>query len=175
MDIKPAERLALIMLADIYEHLGIQADTGLDTKFLRNALHGGHDWALEWDMSGIVSVEPKPSTLAGEVADILQMYISVENSYAALSDAERATIEDWRVKFPGFDGNNEGAHMSVARFLIEDMGRFAEFKNRALNSHSHTLSRARAMLEVYQPLARTMGFKHHEMGLEHLTAIANAK
>jgi hypothetical protein len=39
------EKLMLVMLADIHEHLGIK-DRSVDGAFVRAAIAGGHSWAL---------------------------------------------------------------------------------------------------------------------------------
>ena len=60
------------------------------------------------------------------------------------------------VRFRGFDGNNEGEHLSIALFLIEEMNRFSKFKGRELNSHSPTLERYRRMLAIFLPMRATL-------------------
>jgi len=55
-------------------------------------------------------------------------------------------------KFYGFDGNNEGEYMSIARFLVEKMGRFESFKGRNFNSHVPLVDRYRVMIAAFEPI-----------------------
>ena len=54
------------------------------------------------------------------------------------------------VKLLGFDGNNEAEYCSIARFMIEDLGRWALFKRRELNCHYPSLYHHRRMLQEYR-------------------------
>ncbi len=165
MELRPAERLILAMLAEIQEHLAVKGDT--DTKFLQAALYGGHDWALEWDMPGIALVQPTSEDLAARVANILDMYDMMELSFEDLSAGEKAGLEEWQVQFRGFDGNHETEYMSTARFFVESMDRFTRFKGRDFNSHAPTVQRALSMLAVFEPLRAGTATRS---GLPRLTA-----
>jgi uncharacterized protein YfbU (UPF0304 family) len=70
-----------------------------------------------------------------EVAEVLEMYRGL---HAAAG-----------VTFEGFDGNNETEHYAYAQFMIQELGRWAEFKNSDLNSHAERLARYRRMLQVW--------------------------
>jgi hypothetical protein len=66
-----------------------------------------------------------------------------------------------KIKFNGFDGNNETKHMNIARFLIKEMGHFTEFKDRGgyrgdINSHFPTLDVYRRMLSVFTPIRKKL-------------------
>jgi uncharacterized protein YfbU (UPF0304 family) len=77
--------------------------------------------------------EEIPPAVCEEVTEILEMY--------------RALHPVCDKSFPGFDGNDEVPHYSYARFMIEDMGRWIEFKDDDINSHT-------AMLPTYQAMLR---------------------
>ncbi len=155
LEIRPVDRIMLVMLSEIYDALKIRGE--INTEFLRGVIFGGRDWALEWDMSGLTTVEPDDYNVVKEVVDILDMYDMLELSFDDLKPADRPTIEEYLVRFPGFDGNNETAHMGIARFLVDDMGRWSRFKGKDFNSHHETLTRAREMLRRYNPLRAKTG------------------
>ena len=157
MEIRPVERLILTMLTEIYDNLKIKGE--IDASLVRSALYGGHSWVFDWEMPGISKVEDKPERLVRETVNILDMYDFLELSFADLGQDDRVGIDDWRVRFPGFDGNNETDHMGIARFFIEELGRFDRFKGRSLNSHHPTLDRARAMLRTFEPIRAATGMR----------------
>lgn len=173
MELRPAERLILLMLSEIYDHLGIDGET--DTKLLRGAIFGGHGWALDWDMPGVTQVEETDRAIVSEVVDFLDMYDMIELSLADLSAADCAALPDWKLRFRGFDGNNETTYMSVARFMVAEMGRFSAFKGRDFNSHAPVVDRARAMYRVYEPLRPGTAHRNPpRLTLDDLKAIAAA-
>ncbi|MCU6618544.1 YfbU family protein [Achromobacter mucicolens] len=83
--------------------------------------------------------------------------LDVLDLYRAIEDIKRATKDDRLLGhrysfFPGFDGNNETAHMGFCRFLIETQGKFQEqkqylLKNDNLNSHMPMIEKYIRMLE----------------------------
>ena len=80
-----------------------------------------------------------------EVIEILTMFDTIKFSYNSLQ--EKADIDESKIEFPGFDGNNESDQASYARFLcIKDNG-FSELINRInVNSHIPMLPKYRKML-----------------------------
>lgn len=157
MDLRPADKLIILMLSEIYDHLGVQGET--DTDFLRSAIFGGHNWALDWRLPGITQTETAPPAVVSETVNLLEMYDMLERSFDALGPEDRADIEAWTIEFRGFDGNNETTHMSVAQFLVEKMDRFARFAGREFNSHAPSLGMAGRMFEVYEPLRAGVGLR----------------
>lgn len=178
MELKKSERLILVMLADIYEKLGIK--NSVDTKLLTSAIHSDNTWALSWELQGIVGYSPDPTPPAvREVVDILDMWSFIEEAYAIFGVLERkkiATDADpfgTNVQFTGFDGNNETEHTSIARFLIEDMGRFSRFKGRDLNSHHPTIETYRRMFAVFEPIRKTL--VNRRLTADQVIALLNAE
>jgi uncharacterized protein len=90
--------------------------------------------------------------LSREVLDILSMYRALNFSYDKLQ--EKTGIDDWRVKFAGFDGNHpvEGSMMAYARWFCNSHGgRFTELdRGDDFNSHAEMLDRYRAMLKEWK-------------------------
>ena len=161
MELSKGEKLILIMLCEIYEHLKIK--NGTDAKFVQEAIYSGNLWGLEWKFPGIFDqIEPDPEVIT-EVTSILEMWSVIEASYKQLSAGDKAQIEKEAapagkfVEFPGFDGNQEPWHLNVAVCLVQDLGRFAEFKSRDLNSHLPLLGGYKRMLVRFTPLLRSMG------------------
>lgn len=161
MKLTNSEKLILVMLAAIHEKLGI--DNSVDTKLLTNAIHSNNTWALSWELQGIVGDSPDPTPHeVSEVTDILDMWSFIEEAYGTFGAPEKKKIETeadpfgTRVQFSGFDGNNETEHLSIARFLVEDMGRFSRFKGRDLNSHHPSIETYRRMSAVFEPIRKTL-------------------
>jgi uncharacterized protein YfbU (UPF0304 family) len=46
--------------------------------------------------------------------------------------------------------------MGIARFLVDEMGRFAEFADRELNSHMPRVDMYRRMLKVFTPMRSSL-------------------
>jgi uncharacterized protein YfbU (UPF0304 family) len=112
---------------------------------------------LAWKYSGIFSKDKEETPpVVKEVCDILDMWSCMEHSIERLTEQDKLTVlaeagaTALDIKFEGFDGNNEGEHGSVARFLIRDLERFQTFKDRAdLNSHFPYLDTYRRMAEAF--------------------------
>lgn len=155
MKVTNAEKLIIGLLAEIHEKLGIQ--NGIDSKFVQNALYDDHTWAIPWVLPGVFGDTANDEEIPDEVSetsDILSMWDIVEYNLQQMEAEGQQKIRDkYRfVEFFGFDGNNEAQHLSVARFLIHEMGRFQQFKDRELNSHMPTLSIYRPMVKVHKSL-----------------------
>ena len=173
------EKLITLMLADVVEKLGIQADT--DITLVRNVIYGGHYWALGWEMPGVFHGHIDKRSRVSFVVDVLDMWTFLEEAYERLSDeakqrlaAEAAPFGE-RVQFSGFDGNNEGEYMSIARFLVDDLGRFSRFRedHRDLNSHHPTLEAYARMVRAFEPIRR--GLIGRSMTVDEMTTVLNAR
>lgn len=46
MKLSDGEKLILLMVSDIYEHLGLEWDTGLDPSLIKSAIHEDQMWGL---------------------------------------------------------------------------------------------------------------------------------
>ena len=141
------EKLLAIMLCDIMKKVG--ADSDIEPDFVADAIHGGQLWALKARYSGIFHGEDHSEDTAREVGKILSMCSFVEWSINQLPAAEQAEIpaED-KIVFVGFDGNNE-EHFSVAKFMVEKMGDFAEFKGRDFNSHAPMVTQYNRQVDAW--------------------------
>lgn len=156
-----SEKLLLMMICEIYKQVGIVGE--FNPAFIEEAVYRGHCWALKWKYGTIFHDHERDPKIADEVFDILKMWSAVERCYGGLSVNDRARIQDDLrilgddIKFPGFDGNSEGDHLSTAGFMINNLGHFPEFSDRALlNSHSATLPSHRRMLESFTATQRAI-------------------
>ena len=87
-----------------------------------------------------------------------------------LSAADRAALPaNSDHVFVGFDGNHDD-HYGVAHMFIENMARWGEFKERALNSHRTVLPKYRRMLVAYKDIGPTQD----GLSLADLQTILNA-
>ena len=89
-----------------------------------------------------------------EVIDILSMFRALKDGYDAMPS--KAGVDDWAVKFSGFDGNGETRYMAYARFYCKgDGGRFTELHggHDDFNSHAPTLDRYRRQLQAWRASA----------------------
>lgn len=160
VQISDGEKLILMLLGDITKHLKIKGE--IDLGFLASAIYGGHYWGLEWEYSGLFHRHVDSKKTLSEVVDILDMWTFLERGHEKLSKKEKIDVEAQAepfgkyVVFPGFDGNNEGEHASIAQFLINDLGRFSRFKGRDINSHHISVPAYRRMLAVFLPLRQKL-------------------
>jgi uncharacterized protein len=162
MKLTNPERLILMMLAEIHEAMNIK--DGVDADFVKSAIHADNTWALSVRFPGIFgdNTEGFPPHVS-EVADILDMWTLIEESYEGFGPQDRKKVETdaapfgSKVKFRGFDGNNETELLSVADFFIEHMDSYQQFKGRDLNSHGMPpIDAYRRMLAVWVPLQASL-------------------
>ncbi|MFN3364596.1 MAG: YfbU family protein [Allorhizobium sp.] len=150
------EKLIVAMLSDLLK--ANKVDSEIDPKFIMSAIYGGHYWALNWELSGLFHDHEDRKQVVSFVVDVLDMWDFIETGYSRLSDGDKLRVETEaapfgkHVAFRGFDGNNETTYMSVARFLIGDMGRFQRFKGRELNSHMPMIDGYQRMFRAFEPM-----------------------
>jgi uncharacterized protein YfbU (UPF0304 family) len=154
------EKLTLIMLSQLFKHLEVESE--IDPDFVEAAIDGGHYWGLEWQYPGVFHGHEDNRAVVSEVADVLEMWWALETGFARLSkkDKDRVAKEaspfGKHVVFDGFGGNFESEHLGVARFLINKLDRFSDFKGRDLNAHLPMIDTYRRMLSVFMPIRRTL-------------------
>ncbi len=89
-----------------------------------------------------------PEEVSEEVLSILDMHRAMRFSLGEKPDP--VYLE--KVKFLGFDANNEGEHLSFARFFSEEGKKYPELQ--IYNSHHSTLPRYRKMLAEWTRMKR---------------------
>lgn len=167
------EKLLISMVATIMKHENV--DGGVNPEFVEDAMSSGHYWALDWEYPGIYHSHVDSRSAVSETINILEMWYRLEEGYANLSAEAKAQLakdaEPWgsMVRFPGFSGNEETEHLSIARFLVERMHRFGGFAERDLDSHVPILDDHRRALQVFEPLRRDLVGR--TLGLTQMTQI----
>jgi uncharacterized protein YfbU (UPF0304 family) len=174
MKLGDGEKLILIMLSDIYEKIGINGE--INPGFVREVVLSGHTWALHWKYPGVFEDQNSgdPPEVS-QVVDILDMWSMIEDSFNDLPAADQALVKkaatrNWQ--FLGFDGNHETQHMSIARFFVEHLDRFTEFKGRSLNSHIKSVPGYMLMLPIFESIRS--GLHGRTLNAEELIQILNA-
>lgn len=168
------EKMLILMMGDLYKALKIK-DAESDPAFLADVIYGGHYWAPKWDLQGVFHDHVDNPRDLNHVVDVLDMWSFIEEGYERLSDAQKAAVAEQvgplgeSVRFDGFDGNNEASQMSIARFLVEKMGRFQRFKNRSFNSHCPTYSRYSRMVRQFEPMRASLAGGH--LGAQQIIAL----
>jgi uncharacterized protein len=156
MKLTDGEKLILTMLCELYEKMKV--DGGIDPKFIRSAIYRDHTWAIGWEYTGIPFERKDAPPIVKEVVEVLDMWGFIEEAYEVLSEEDKAIIEKEAdpfgkdPKFSGFDGNNEASHMSVAMFLVDDLGRFQRFKGRDMNSHVPSVDTYKRMYRIFETM-----------------------
>lgn len=156
------EKLITLMLCELYKRHKI--DGKIDPLFVEEVLLGGHYWGLEWQFPGIFHGDEDNKATVDEVVDILDMWSFLEESYAELSKKDKDSVQKEarhfgkHVIFPGFDGNKEAEHLHIAKFLINKLDRFTEFKGRDLNSHVPLIQVYRHMVRVFESMRTNLDF-----------------
>jgi uncharacterized protein len=151
------DRLVMMMLRDVMKHLKVKGE--IDPDFVAEAIWGGHLWGLDWEYQGLFNEHKDRRSAVSDVVNILEMWTLIEISLGKLSQQDRSRVEkeaSMSTTFIGFDGNYETEYLSITRFLIEQLGRFTNFKGRELNSHCPVLDRYQGMLWRFEPLRQSL-------------------
>jgi uncharacterized protein len=174
MKLSDGEKLIFLMLADIYKNLKIK-NGEFDPNFVSNTIFHDHLRGFNWRYHSIPFEDSEQPPEVSETADILDMWWLVERAYEKLSPAGKTKIKDAtgrsEAEFIGFDGNNEN-HFGIARYLVEDPGRFEYFKGRNLNSHSRVIEGYRRMCRVFEPIRKHLA--NRSLNADELIEILNA-
>lgn len=175
-ELRPADRLILVMLAEIYESLNIGGE--IDPTLVREAVYKGRLWGLQQEYPGIFDADEEDPSDVSRVSDILDMWWHLERAYEQLSDADKAEVDKavtpLSVRFAGFD-NHEGSTLSIARFLIERLDRYPDFKGRELDTHSPVLEGYVRMLATYRPIHKASATRQDGLTKDEIIAVVNAR
>ncbi|MFM0085012.1 YfbU family protein [Paraburkholderia sediminicola] len=171
------EKMLMLMMGDVFKALKIK-DSDSDPDFLAEVIYGGHYWAPKWEMQGVFHDHVDNPRDVSHVVDVLDMWSFIEEGYEKFGAAEKAAIAEQvgplgkHVQLSGFDGNSESSQMSIARFLVNKMDRFARFKGRDLNSHHPTYGRYSRMVELFEPMRSTL--VGHGLSADQVAALLQA-
>lgn len=168
MKLSDGEKIIILMLTELYEKLQVNGE--MEPDFLRSAIFNDKLWGIKWKYSGIPFSESEDPEVVKEVLDILDMWSSIERSYAELNATEKEQLKNKlgtlgeAPRFRGFDGNNEGEHIGTALFLVNELDRFSEFKGRDFNCHHPSIDMHQRMLSAFEPIRRNFTFSHLSAG-----------
>lgn len=171
------EKMLMLMMGDVFKALKIK-DPESNPDFLAEVIYGGHYWAPKWDMQGVFHDHVDNPDDVRHVVDVLDMWSFIEEAYESFDTAEKAAVAEQagprgkHVQFTGFDGNNELSQMSIARFLVQKMGRFERFKKRDFNSHYPTYDRYKRMFELFEPMRA--GLIGHGLSVDQVVTLLKA-
>lgn len=162
---RPAEKLIIAMLADLFKYLKVKE--GINADLVLDALYGGHYWAFKWQAAGMPTHlfhnhEDKNEDVSF-VVNVLEMWDFIETAYQKLpkKDKDRIASEiggslGKHVKFFGFDShsqNSESGLLHIAQFMVEKLGSFG---GRDLDSHMPMAAEYRRMYRVFEPIRTTL-------------------
>ena len=140
------ERLMLINQYAILKGLDpAEAETySRNIEILSNGYEGEYG-----SIFGFVEPETLSRERSSEIHDILSMYDHLQRSFDELADREG--VNEYRIKFPGFSGNEETTEMAFCRYLVAD-NRWTSLRlaNAEMNSGVPLLDRYRGMLKVWR-------------------------
>jgi len=89
-----------------------------------------------------------PDEVSNEVFEILDMHFAMLNSLGT----NPSPVDLEKVKFKGFDANNESKHLMFAKFYTNDGEYYPDL--RIFNSHMPTLERYRKMLVEWRRMGQ---------------------
>lgn len=147
MNLSPQERL---ILSNQYRILALLDKRNAESYAESAAIvENGYELAYDWLAPSIDA--PVSAKVCQEVIDILNLF----RYFAQAADREGATLPQ-RMRFVGFDGNNEGEHYSFASFLVRRQGKWPDLflgkPTEDINSHRHVLEGYLNMLRRWREL-----------------------
>lgn len=164
-------KIERLILSNQYRILeGLYPEDAEQYQENRKAIEEGFELHYE-DCFSVLSEDTLTSEECREVIDILSMYRAI-----TFSNKETYKIENYNLKFRGFDLNDEyeSKRVMYARYFINDLDRFEELKYGNIyadcNSHSLMMDKYRKMLEVWKEL----GCKY-ELSKSEIQAIVQAR
>ena len=144
------------MLSDIIEAQKI--DASVNPGFIKSAIYHDCLWGLAWEYPGIPFLETPTPPKVEWVMSILQMWTTIEASYSKLTEKNKKIIEHQAnpfgsdPRFGGFDPNSEADEIRITNFLINDLRRFLNFKDRDIHSPIPLSGRYKRMYAIYDNL-----------------------
>lgn len=144
------DRLILINQYKILEKL--EPEGASEYQQLITILANGYEYHYPEVLGGVY-----PDTLSEgecrEVSDILIFFTALQDSYKNLDDKEG--IDEYRIQFRGFDGNEESSQTGYLKYLVEIDKKFEHVVKRGeYNSHSLSLPYYRTMLARWQEMGK---------------------
>ncbi len=116
----------------------------------REALDSDYEEHYDWNIPYIVrDKQVMTEEESKEVMDILDMFGVLHHAYDQLSD--KSGVDENRIRFRGFDGNNETKQLGYTRYL-QSIDRFSDLKSfgDGLNSHMPVFDRYKNMASRWE-------------------------
>jgi uncharacterized protein YfbU (UPF0304 family) len=152
MELSKLERLNLINQFLILEKL-YPEEADYYAKH-RKAVQEGYKLHYRWIFEHLY--EEMSEEECQEVLDILEMHRAFAWSY--MDATGKKEVDDDRLRFRGFDGNNESSQLSYASYFVIELERFQELlygkEYSDFNSHMPTMDRYRRMLSVWKTFGK---------------------
>ena len=140
------ERQILANQYRILAHLKSDKSYEVSAEILERGFTGQYHSAFH------TNSEEKSIEICNETSEILNMYRRINHSITKLTDEERAELDLEKIKFEGFDANNND-HYHYMKFLVEKMNLWQEHKDSYINSHSiFSLEKYRKMRDYEKQL-----------------------
>ncbi|MDB5851091.1 MAG: YfbU family protein [Rhodoferax sp.] len=141
MQLSKTERLLLANQFHIRAQL--EPDQAAEFGNIAEALERGYEaeYSFDYILEGLSEKECR------FVNDVLDMFEGLRASLAALKDKSGLTAEN--IRYRGFDGNGETAHMAYSRYLVETLGKWDDAGIKDHNSHSVSIPRYETMLAKF--------------------------
>lgn len=146
MKMTDVERITLIRLHEVLAAL--KPKEAKEHHVAIQILRDGYHEDLYEQRCGTYLAEPFAESDQKLVYDILDLYASLERSYAKLSKVEKKLIDKSALEFPGFDDASEGAYLGFARFVIKKQHRWTDV------DHKSGFNSEKLMLPVYRRLLK---------------------
>jgi uncharacterized protein len=178
MQLSDGEKLILMMLCELYKHLNIDGE--IDPDFVQQTIWQDHLWGFSWKYTGIPFAKEETPREVRETLDVLDMWWFIEKSYEKLSPNDKKRIEKEadpfgsHVQFDGFDGNNE-PHFGMARYLIDHLEKYEDFKGRSLNSHFPSIERYKRMYRLFEPMRVSIGMNQQMLSADDIIKLLNTQ
>lgn len=177
MKLTEAEKLILLMLADIYKSRKIKGS--VDAEFVREAISSGNAWALSHKYKAqAYASEDHASEEVEAVYDALDMWRMLEKDYKQLNAQDKARVEQENhgpVKMDGFDGHED--QLGIARFIIEDMDLYEPLKGRAnVDCHFPVKDMYARMVSAFKPIRAQLSSRaKHGLTADEIIEVLQAR
>lgn len=162
-------KIERLLISNQFRILSLLDETNKDQHILNaeiteHGYEGFYDEIFEGIYDGI------SEEVCEETVEMLNMFRTINNYVDTLTDEQKKTLNLERIKFEGFDGNND-QHYHFLRFLVEKAGRYEEYKGTYINSHSSfSLGKYRKMLVVYRQFIEANDYTLNLVGLKEIIA-----
>lgn len=151
----PAERMILINQFRILKSFENSENKEIPIDTLDNyitILERGYS-GLYKEIFNYLYPEEEPE-ITKEIYEILTLNRQIQITINKLSEEDKNTLNLEVLEFKGFDASHD-PHYDQAKFMIDDMGLYMEFKDKSLKSHSKlNIQKYRRIIAAYEKLEK---------------------